>query len=135
LFQIANYTPGLVLYNYRLMGGAPIGDVKNRGYYVLDASYNADMLYPYYNRWEYNWDHYVFAQKVLSATELISDQRAFGEHVFLNTEDLGLDLKLDKGGKLIMLKKGLKQMDLGTLYPPLRSQFLYPPFWMYELPQ
>jgi hypothetical protein len=135
LFQVANYTPGLVLYNYRLMGGAPIYNIKNRGYYALDASYNADMLYPYYHRWEFNWDHNIFAQKIVSATELISDQRAFGEHVFLNTEDLGYRLSLDKGGKLIMLKRGLKQMDLGRTYSVPRSQrFLAPPFWMYELP-
>jgi hypothetical protein len=65
---------------------------------------------------------------------LISDQRDFGEHVFLNIEDIGLDLKLDKRGKLIILKKGREEMNLGTIYPSLRTQFLYPPFWMYELP-
>jgi hypothetical protein len=133
LFHVANYSPGLVLYNYRIMGGNPTSDVKNRGYYFLDAIFNQEMAYLYYDRWEYDWSNYILKQNILKATELISDQRAFGEHAFLNTEDLGLSLRLDKAGRLIMLKKGLEQMDLGTVYPPMRSPFVYPPFWVNEL--
>jgi hypothetical protein len=133
LFQVANYTPGLVLYNYRLMGGAPINNIKNRGYYVMDASYNADMLYPYYNRWEFNWDRSVLTQKLLTDKELVTDARTFGDHVLLSMEDLGFKLNLDKKGKIMMLKNGLRQMDIGSTYP-LRPYYLNPPYGMMELP-
>jgi hypothetical protein len=130
LFQVANYTPGLVLYNNRLMGGAPISDVKNRGFYVLDASYNVDMLYPYYYRWVNNWGYNIFAQKIAAITDLVTDLRPFGENVLLSPEELGYELSLDKAGKIIMLKDGRKQLDLGVFYP--RPRFMNPPFWMYD---
>ncbi|MCX5704805.1 MAG: hypothetical protein NTZ92_01910 [Candidatus Omnitrophica bacterium] len=119
------------MYNYRLMGGAPIYNIKQRGYYVLEASYNDDMLEPYYNRWAYDWDYDIFAQKVLSATELLSDQRAMAENVFINMEDIGFKVSLDKG-KLKMLKNGLEQMNLGRAYP-ISPRFTYSPFWLNDL--
>jgi hypothetical protein len=131
LFLVNNYTPGLVLYNYRLMGGAPIYNILQRGYYVLDASYNVDMLYPYYNRWKYDRDWMILSQKIASASNLLTDQRYFGSNVFLNMEDLGFKLNLDKG-RLVILKDGLKQMDLGQAYP-LQPRFTYPPFWVNDL--
>ncbi|MBU2222142.1 MAG: hypothetical protein KJ722_05930, partial [Candidatus Omnitrophica bacterium] len=120
-FHITNTPPGLVLYNYRLMGGTNISKIKNTGYYAIDASANQNLLYPYF--------YQIISMNMIPVRAgAISDARVFGPHVLINIEDLGYSISKDKD-KLIILENNLEILDLGRSYPPPPVFIWYMPFW------
>lgn len=89
----------------------------------MQSSINQEILYPYYNRWQNDWGYDVLVQKIVKEGPLITDKRPATDHMLLSLDKLGFKLEVDDG-RLLIVGKGLKLMNLGPIYP--MKSFYFP---------
>ena len=99
--HITNVPPGLVLFNYRLMGGGNITNIRNRGYNVgiREGNYLSNLSYgSYLNNWNYGT---LLNSKLIDEAELIDNQLVYAAPALVDLEGLGYSLALD-GNRIVL---------------------------------